>query len=251
MRVIIIDDEPRSHSRLKSLFATNHPELEFLESGFCVADGVNLIGKYQPDLIFLDIEMPDGTGFDLLQKISNHTFKVIFITGHNRYAMTAIKFGALDYLLKPVDEEELAEAIERAEAAHEKKMSPDQLAILWETLANFHEKKLPTRLAITTSEGIHFKQVKDIVRFEADYGYTKFTLVNQKELLASLNIGEYVDQFEIYHEFMKVHRSHVVNLHFVEKYVKSEGGYLVMNDGVPVTVSKLYRDELLDRLTRI
>ncbi len=255
LKVVIVDDEPRSHQHLASLFDKGDLEVELLGSALCVKDGVKLIGASQPDLVFLDIEMPDGTGFDLLQQIEEYNFKVIFITGHNKYAMTAIKFGAIDYLLKPIDEKELAKAIQEAKKQRQFNLplniSQEQLAILVETLERFNQQKLPSRLAIATQEGIHYKQVKDVIRLEAQQSYTEFSFANDKRIIASSNLGEFVEQFENYSDFMKVHRSHLVNLNFVKTFVKTEGGHLVMIDDSEVKVSRLYKEELLERLSKL
>lgn len=252
MKAIIVDDESLSQQALKELLARNHPEVDVLACGGNVKEGHRLIRKFNPEIVFLDIEMPDGLGFDLLRRFEGYDFQVIFITAHNKYAITAIKFGALDYLLKPVSEEELAQSLEKVNKKFKERISADQIQILMETLRNFDAQKLPTRIAIPTSKGILYKQVKDIIRLEAQKNYTEFSLMNHaKKILASSNIGEYVDQFERYREFMKVHRSHLVNLYFVDKFVREDGNYLVMEDGSEVSVSRPYRDELLQRLEEI
>lgn len=249
MRAIIVDDELQSHRALRALLERDHPHIQLQATASCVQEGFDVILKIQPELVFLDIEMPDGTGFDLLKKLGRHDFNLIFITAFDQYALTAIKFGALDYLLKPIDPEELTRSIRKAEKKREEKIAAEQLQILWQTLQDLNGRKLPTRLAISTSEGIHYKMVRDIVRLEAHQNYTEFTLVdNKKKILASTNLGEYEQQFELYQDFMRVHRSHLVNLNFVDKYVKADGGYLVMKDGAQVSVSRLYRDELFKRL---
>ncbi|MCB0554259.1 MAG: response regulator transcription factor [Phaeodactylibacter sp.] len=251
MRAIIVDDELQSQRVLQELLAQNHPEVEIAASGSSVEEGYQLIRQHKPEVVFLDIEMPDGLGFDLLKRFEDYKFQVIFITGHNEYAITAIKFGALDYLLKPVSAEELAIALQKASQALKEKITEDQIQILLETLQNFEAKKLPSRIAISTTGGILYKQVKDIIRLEAQENYTQFSLWNDaKGILASINIGEYVEQFERYREFMRVHRSHLVNLLYVDKFVKGEG-YLVMEDGAQVNVSRPYREELLERLDQI
>lgn len=252
MKTLIIDDEPQSHHILQKLLSTNHPDIQVLESGESVKSGHELILKYHPELVFLDIEMPDGSGFDLLEKMDKRDFNVIFITAHNQYAITAIKFEALDYLLKPIEKNELALALERARKKHKEKITNEQLSVLKETLQNLELRKLPTRIAISTSDGIHYKLVKDIIRVEAQTNYSEFTLVGtNRKLLASLHLKKYVEQFEFYHNFMRVHRSHMVNLHYVDKYVRSDGGYLVMKNMDKVNVSKAYRDELLENLGEI
>ncbi len=249
MRAIIVDDEPQSHLALRELLSQSHPEVEIIASGNSVKQGCQLIQQHAPDILFLDIEMPDGLGFDVLKRFHGHTFQVIFITAHNEYAITAIKFGALDYLLKPVEREELAKALERVKKKLNERISKDQVQILFESILNQEVKRLPSRIAISTSEGILYKQISDIIRLEAHQNYTEFTIhKHTKKILASHNIGYFSEQFESYKEFKKSHRSHVVNLCFVEKYVKADGGYLVMKNGDEVPVSRSNRNDLLGGL---
>lgn len=252
MKTIILDDEAQSHQMLGGLLINNHPEVQVVASGYTVNDGLQLVKEHQPELVFLDIELPDGLGFDLLEQLEQIDFNVIFITAYGHYARTAIRFGALDFLLKPISKEDLALALRKAKENKKRKITEDQLQIMWETLQRLQEKKLPTRLGISTSDGIHYKPVRDIVRLEAQQNYTEFIFAErQKKILASVNLGEYEEQFSPYQEFMRVHRSHIVNLHFVDTYVKSDGGYLVLRDGSSVSVSRLYREELVERLALI
>lgn len=249
MTAIIIDDETQSHKALKQIIQHNHPDIEILASGYCVREGLELIRTHHPDLVFLDIEMPDGLGFDLLRQLGKPNFHIIFITAHGHYAHSAIKFGAIDYLLKPISAIELGEAIQRT---REKKVAEEQLQIMWEALQGLKEKRLPSRIGISTLEGIIYRSVRDIIRLEAEQNYTKFSLANeQKMILASVNIGEYESQFEPYREFMRVHRSHIINLTYVERFVKGEGGYLIMQDNSKISVSRRMREELLVRLEEL
>lgn len=251
MKSIIIDDEELSHSALNRLLKA-HPDIQVVAAGYSVAEGLDLIARYQPELVFLDVEMPDGAGFDLLQRVGKPGFYVIFITAFAKYAISAIRFGALDFLLKPISPEDLAGALQRARERKEEKLSTGQLDILFETLRLLPEKKLPSRIGIPTNEGIIYRRVGDIIRLEANQSYTEFFFAKgQKKVVASVNIGEYEDQFAPYRDFMRVHRSHLVNLPYVEKYVRGDGGYLVMQDGAMVNVSKNYKEELLNRLDRL
>lgn len=249
LKTILIDDEEQSHQVLRRLLAVGHPEVELIAAGYNVAQGAELLKKYKPDLVFLDVEMPDGLGFDLLRQVDHENIHVIFITAHADYAITAIRFGAVDYLLKPINRTELEKALERVSKESQKGISKDQLDILMETFRNLKETKLPSRIGISTSEGIIFKPIHSILRLEAQQNYTKFIFSEgHKSILASVNIGEYQEQFLPYKEFMRVHRSHIINLNFVEKYVKTDGGYIVQSDGAQIPVSKRYRDDLLDKL---
>jgi two-component system, LytTR family, response regulator len=252
MKAIIIDDELQSHEVLKKLLEKGHPDVQVVASGYNVAEGLHLIQTHRPELVFLDIEMPGGTGFDLLEQVGHPDFYVVFITAHNQYAVAAIRSGALDYLLKPVSSESLNQAMSRVHAKHRENLSIEQWRVAFEAFQLASQQKLPTRMTLSTQEGIHYIPVDEILRFEADGNQTEvFTRSSKKRLIASVNIGEYVEQFEPYVSFMKVHRSHLVNLLFIDKYVRSDGGYLVMADGAQVPVSRGYRDLLLERLEQI
>ncbi len=252
MRVIIIDDEQQSHKALTTQLQKNHLDLQIIGQAYNVEEGYKTILKTSPNLLFLDIEMPDGTGFDLLKKFDTIDFQIIFITAHNQYAQQAIRFGALDYLLKPIIREELAIAINRAIEKLREKISLDQLQLMMETFQLLQQKKLPTRIAISTSEGIIYKQVNDIIRLEAKQNYTEFTFSDTpKKLLASVNLGVYEEQFAPYEEFMRVHRSHLVNLRFVERFVKRNGVFLLMKNLEKTAVSRIHKDNIETRLKNI
>ncbi len=249
MKAIIVDDEQQSHEVLNNLLAQNHPDIKVAASGYGVREGLQLIAAYQPDLVFLDVEMQDGTGFDLLERTGRPNFHVVFITAYNKYAQDAIRFGALFYLLKPLQTDLLAEALGRVREKQEEKATIEQWKLSFEAFQQFQQQQLPKRMIVSTMEGIHFIPVEDIIRFKAD-GNTTDIYINgwKKRLIASVNIGEYVKQFDSYPNFMKVHRSHLVNLNYVAMYSRSDGGYLVMKDGTEVGVSRLFRDGLLERL---
>jgi len=253
MKAIIVDDEPRSQKKLRNLLAGNHPEVELPAIGKNVAEGVQLIRQHRPDVVFLDIEMPDGLGFDLLQQLEDQPFQVIFTTAYNQYAINAIRAGALDYLLKPVAPDELAAAIRRVSKKLKEKISEEQIQILIEGLSNgVNKPPTPTRIAIPTSKGIYYQKVADITRLEAQKNYTDFHIKDlPRPIVASQNLGEYLEQFKGYQDFMRVHRSHMVNLMHVQQYLRTDGGYLVMQDGAKVSVSHAYRDELFKRLESI
>ena len=249
MKAIIVDDEQQSHEVLKILIEKGHPDIHIGASGQNVREGLALIARHRPDLVFLDVEMPDGTGFDLLEEIDQPDFHVVFITAHNKYAQDAVRFGALDFLLKPVQTDKLAEALSRVRDKQEEKATVEQWRLAYEAFQQFQQQQLPRRMSVSTMEGIHFIPVEDIIRFKADGNTTDIHIEGRsKPLIASVNLGEYVRQFELYPQFMKVHRSHLVNLNFVDMYSRSDGGYLVMKDEASVDVSRQYREELLNRL---
>ena len=252
IKAVIVDDEEASRLFIQDLLAKHHPEVKVLACGTCVREGCELITQHEPDVVFLDIEMPDGLGFDVLQQVQFLNFQVIFVTAHHDYAITAIRFGALDYLLKPIDPEDLQLAMRRASSTLlQERISREQIQILIETLQRFENRQLPSRIAISTSNGILYHPVEQVMRLEAQQNYTAFSIRDRATpILASVNIGEYVEPFERYREFMKVHRSHIINLHYVERYHRGEG-YVEMQGGAQVNVSRPYREELLRRLGEI
>jgi len=253
MKVIIVDDEPQSHDSLRALLESRHPDVEISGQAYGVKQGLQMVKALKPDLLFLDVQMPDGSGFDLLRQIPTPTFHVVFITGYDQFARTAIKFGALDYLLKPIAAQELDAALDRARSKLEEQTARQQLEVLYETLQRLEAQRLPTRLAIHTLDGILFREVETIIRLHAQQNYTEFHFSegSPTRLLASINLGEYEEQFQPYPSFMRVHRSHLVNLKFVDQFLKTEGGALLMSDGSRVPVSRRYRDELLQRLQNL
>jgi two-component system LytT family response regulator len=245
MTAIIVEDEIQSHKVLRNLISQSHSDVEVTASAYTVEEGYQKITTLKPDLVFLDVELPDGLGFDLLKRIPEPDFSVIFITAYDRYAITAIHFGALDYILKPVGEKELKAALKILSDNIQKKMSGQRLKILFDTLANVEEKKLPERMTISTLGSDYYLEIKSIIRLEANQNYTEFTISeNPKKILASVNLGKYEEQFELYDDFKRVHRSHLVNLNFVDKLVKTDGGYLLMKNGDKIPVSRKYRDDL-------
>lgn len=251
MKVAIIEDETDCQAALTSLLKHHHPEIQILGYACSVEQGVELIRQRQPETIFLDIQLEDGTGFDILKQVDHANFSIVFTTAHDDFALTAIQFEALAYLLKPVHREELSTALQKARDRCKERSYAQRVAELTEVIRNTKERKLPTRLAVATQESILYLPIREIIRMEADTNYTHIYFSEGKKLTASINIGTYQKQFRSYPGFMKVHRSHLVNLAFVRSYVKGDGGYLIMVDGSRISVSRLFRDTLLRRLKEI
>ncbi len=250
MKSIIVDDEKNSHEVLKRLLEA-HPDIQVVASGFNVAQGVQLVRANQPELLFLDVEMPDGKGFDLLQRLEHYNFFVIFITAHDSYAIRALQFGALDYLLKPISEDDLAGALVRVRARHKAAQLTEQIMHTLESFQQLTQKKLPTRMMVSTLEGLHYIPVDDIIKLDAHVNSTEiFYEGATKRLIAAVNIGNYADQLAPYPHIMRVHRSHIVNLMKVESYNRGEA-HLVLRGGVEVDVSRDNREELLRRLKEL
>jgi two-component system LytT family response regulator len=242
IRSIIIDDEENNRQMIGDLIVKHCPEVTVLAEADGVETGMAAIQKHHPDLIFLDIKMDDGTGFDLLEKIGNIDFKVIFITAYEEYAIKAFKFSAIDYLLKPVDPDDLVEAVEKAQAQLLKDLK-FQFSMLSE---NLNPEKRKT-LVLRTFDKIHYLDTQNIVRCESDRNYTFFYLTNNEKIIVSSPLKEYEEILDG-QGFFRIHKSHLVNLNFVESYVKGDGGYLVLKDKTQLPVAMRKKEALLERL---
>lgn len=250
MKTLIIDDEKQSHEAMARLIGPFHPDVEIVGNGYSVAEGIALAQQKRPDLVFLDVEMPDGTGFDLLEKMGQPAFYVVFVTAYNKYAETAFRFGALDFLTKPLDSTLLGQALERARKRQTEQYTLEQLHIALETFHQAQARQLPKRIAISNTKGIELISVADILYLHADLNYTDFHFLQggkKQKVTASLHLKMYENHFEPYPEFMKVHRSHLVNLMMVDRFLKGDQ-VLEMRDGAHIPVSRIYKDVVAERL---
>jgi len=243
IRSIIVDDEINNSDALKKMLDLYLPFVQLVGVAANITDAKELIESKNPDLVFLDVEMPGGNGFELLESIKNIDFSVIFTTAHAAYAIKAIKYAAMDYLLKPINLSELKIAVEKCaskETSHV--VLQQQIEVLKDNRHNesFKFKKI----ALKSSEGLEFYETKDILRCEADRAYCKFHLVNGKSILVSKSMSEYEDILT-QSNFIKVHKSNIINLDHVKKYVRGKGGYLIMSDDSHVNVAVRRKDELM------
>lgn len=239
-KVLIIDDEQRTRELIAKMIESFELDVETFPIGENVQSGLAAIQEIKPDLVFLDIQMPDGTGFDLLKAVPNKNFDVIFITAHEEFAIKAIKFSALDYILKPVDPEELRGALERALALKEN-ASDEKQEMHYEALQNNIQPNQKRRLVLKTQESVHVVDLDHIIRCEADRNYTSFFLTEGKKILVSRTLKDY-ETLLTGHNFLRVQQSHLVNLNFVDRYDKGNGGAVVMKDGSEVPLSPAKRD---------
>ena len=253
MKAILVDDEKSALSLLRHKLLRYDAEIEILAECQSVDAALLALGKHQPDVLFLDVEMPGATGFELLQQLeADAPFQVIFTTAHSEYAIDALRGGAFDYLLKPVQEDELAAAMNRLrkkqkpEAAKSGLGTTESVAALLQSLQTLQDKD--KKLAVPTSEGVLFLPVADIVRLEAAGSYATIFLNNKQKLVASKNLSEFEALLDS-PDFFKVHKSHLVNLRYVSKYIRGEGGILVLTDGSEVDVARRKKEELMVRLS--
>lgn len=247
IRSIVVDDQQRHHDILEKMLSTFCPNLRIEGHAYSVSEAIPLIESKSPDLVFLDIEMPDGNGFTLFEHFEEPPFEVIFTTAHDLYAINAIKYAALDYLLKPINIQELKQAVTRAEKILSRQ-APSRKAeyqVLHENVMTKDPGR--TKIALRSSEGIDFVPANRVLRVEAHQVYSNFYLENGKSIMVSKPLGEFESLLESCN-FFRVHKSHMVNLEHVEKYIKGKGGYVILKDGSHVDVSVRKKDALLQRL---
>ncbi len=236
-KAVIIDDENRTRELIAKMINSFGLDIIAIPAGENVQSGIQAIEELKPDIVFLDIQMPDGTGFDVLKSVKDKNFEVIFITAHEEFAIKAIKFSALDYLLKPIDPEELKAAVEKAIKAVDDKKDESQFEALQNNITPNQKK----RLVLKTQESVYVVELHEIIRCEADRNYTSFFLSSGKKILVSKTLKDYETLLSS-HNFLRVQQSHLVNLDYVDRYDKGNGGSVVMKDGSEVPLSPAKRE---------
>lgn len=240
IRALIVDDEAKSRNILQKLLITFCPNVQIIGIADSIDTAYQLFVKENPQLLFLDVEMPHGTGFDLLRRLPHQQFEVIFVTGFDHYALKAIKFHALDYLLKPIDIDELMQAVHKAAIALQKKEDTNRLRQLLSNLDNEH---LSTHsIAIPTIDGREFIRIEQIIYCQAEGSYTWIYLDDKQKLLSSRNLGEYekllprASKIEK-HSFFRIHYAQLINLFYIKKY-NSRENYVQMSNGDKVNIAQ-------------
>lgn len=248
IKAIIVDDELGARESLSKMIEKNCKQIEVVAKVDSMLSAFEAITNKEPDLVFLDIEMPNGNAFDLLEKFKKINFNIIFTTAYDHYAIKAIKFSAIDYILKPIDPEELVTAVKRFEAQLGQKESLDkQFKTL---LSNVKPDNKLKKVGIPDGDGLIFINLSDIIRCDSDGNYTFFILTSGKKIIASRTLGEYEQMFAD-DNFFRIHRSHLINLEHVKKYIKGEGGYVVMSDNSQVEVSRRNKTDFLEKLSHL
>lgn len=241
IKALIIDDESDSREVIRTIVEEYCPNVQVIGEADNAETAYKMISTHQPNLLFLDIQMQPETGLDLLKKFDIYNFEVIFITAWNKYAIEAIKFHALDYLLKPIDIDDLINSVNKAAEKLNMKTENKRL------------KKMVSNInliGITMSDGIEFTAVHDIIRCEANGFYTWFMINNSKKILATKNLKKFEEQLSSYPFFSRVHSSHLVNINYLKKYFKGES-YLLMKDGSKVPVSRTYKSAFVEKLNEL
>lgn len=248
IRAIIIDDEPKSIKMLQWMLDKHCQEVEVVASFTNPEEALAKVNQLEPRLVFLDIEMPQMSGFDLLEKLKPFSFDVLFTTSYNQFAIKAFKFSAVDYLLKPIDADDLRQAISRYMEHHNTAEVSEKVDALLTNLKLIQNPAF-TRIAVSTQESTSFIPVNDIIRCESDGNYTH-VITTTKQHLVSKTLKEFDEMLSGRH-FYRVHASHLINLQHMEKLVKGEGGYIVMSDKSSVPISRAKKEEFMEVLGRL
>lgn len=251
-RALLIEDEPEGLQNLLNLLDKYCPDVEVVATGGSNADLLRLGGddaETQFDVAFLDIDLPDGLVFTGLQQLEDIPFDIIFVTAYNQYALTAFDFSAIDYVLKPIEPEDLRRAVSRIRPGRKNASTKQRVELLQQNyspnMPNAFEK-----IGISGLDGVHFVRLRDIVRLEAEDNYTHFILKTGNKITASKTIKAYEDTL-IRLNFVRVHKKHIVNMNYMKTYIKGEGGYLVLENGETIEVSRRKKASLMDSVRRL
>ena len=245
LKVLLIDDEEKARNILSHFLTTVLTDKATIRQAASVDEALSTLQQFEPDIVFLDIEMPNKNGFDFLLEIEKPAFDVIFTTAYNQYAIQAIRFSALDYLLKPVDPDELKQAIERYQEKREAIADKEQL--FQNLVQNIEQKDIRDfKIAVPSSDGVHFFVVDDILRLEADSSYTNIHLVNQRPFLASKTLKHFEEMLEDFN-FIRTHKSHLVNAKHITR-ISNDKEFVLLTDGTKVEVARRKKDEVQQQL---
>lgn len=242
LRAVVIDDIENIRKKNISIIKLSCPNISIIGQADSVESGVKLIKQLSPEIVFLDVEMTDGTGFDLLQKLKPINFKVIFITGYEDFAIKAFRFSAIDYLLKPLDSNDLVEAVKKAEESLSKEIFDMKLNNLF---TNLERPKNFQKLILKTADRIYSVNIQDVVNCESDKNYTTFNFINAPKLIVSTNLKEY-ENLLVPHNFFRTHQSHLVNMAYFDHFIRTDGGNtIIMKNKAAIPLSVRKKEEFL------
>jgi two-component system, LytTR family, response regulator len=247
LKTVVIDDEPDAVGFISTIIGEYCPELEVVATAGNIIAGETEINLKKPDLVFLDVEMPNGTGFDLLARFPEKDFEVVFITAFNHYAIKAIKFSAVDYILKPININDFIEAVKRV--IHKRKERSTQGSEALKALMENIRTSPPSRLAIPTSDGMEYLNPRDVIRIESDRSYSWFYIAGNRKVLVSRHLKEFQELLGD-RNFFRPHNSHLINLKYVKKFIRKDGGYIEMHDGSHIPISRGRKDLFLAQMAK-
>jgi two-component system LytT family response regulator len=247
LNTVLIEDSDDAAEKLTFLLTRYCADkINLLQHTSSGAEGIEAIRTHRPELVFLDIELGDMTAFEMLERIDPVDFQVIFTTSFDHYAIKAIRYSAVDYLQKPVGREELLAAIQRAEN-NPMRLAREQINQMTQQV---HAKtQLPDKIALTTTDGLVFKKIADIIRCESERMYTNVIMSNHEKIVVSKPMGQLEDILHV-HDFFRVHNSHLINMRHIRQFVRTDGGYVVMEDGASVSVARNRKEDFLDMFSR-
>lgn len=248
IKAVIVEDEPKGLNNLKNLLETYCEEVDVIGEAGSIEDGLELFTDpaLRPDLAFLDISLPDGLVFQLLNQLRPIDFEIIFVTAYEEYAIKACEYSSIGYIVKPIDPDLLKEAVSRVEVRRENQM--DKRLDIFNNYYN--NPNAFTKMSISALDGIYFVNIRDIVRFEAEDNYTHIFMTNGDRITASKTIKSYEDLLAPFN-FYRVHKRHVINLNYMRKFVKGDGGYLIMDDEIKIEVSRRRRPAFMEKMRRL
>ncbi len=248
IKAVIIEDEINGRKNLKNLLHDYCPEVQVIAEGGSVEEGLAILNDSEAtiDVAFLDISLPDGLVFQLLNRLDDISFEIIFITAFDKYAINACEYGSIGYVLKPIDPDKLKEAVGRVHTVRSSKM-PQRLEVFKQSYSNPNSFE---KISVSAIDGIYFLNLKDIARFEGEDNYTHIFLNNGDKITASKTIKQY-ESILLPVNFYRVHKKHVINLNFMKKFVRGDGGYILMDDGKKIELSRRRRPIFMDLLKRL
>ncbi len=241
MKALIVDDEVSNRENLQQLLQRYAPDVQVCALAENVDEAIKAIRAHRPQLVFLDIQLQDQSGFDLLKQLDEINFEIIFVTAYDQYGIQAVKFAALDYLLKPIDIDELKLAVGKARNAVQQKQKNERLDYLLDYLKDDNQVK--PRIALPMFGETRYVNINDIVRCEADNTYTRFMLTGGEQILVSKTLKEYADMLVNY-GFLRTHQSHLINIAYIKSWLREDGGSLLLTDQTKIPVSKLKREQV-------
>jgi two-component system LytT family response regulator len=247
MKAIVIEDEINVREGFLKLINAFCPEIQVINTAENVEDGIQLVNNTDFDLLFLDIHLPDGSGFDLMHQVTNKNFQLIFVTAYDKYAIDAFKLSAVDYLLKPVSPDLLQKAILKVKTNPKEVKREEQLKILDN---HFQKKEQSNKIILKDQESIHLVKISDILYCKAEGSYTTFCIIDGRNILTSMNLKEY-DQLLNPYQFIRCHHSFLVNIHEIREVRKADGGYLNMSDGSLIPISTRKKAQILEEINRV
>ncbi len=249
LKAIIIDDEQHCVDVLSAMLSKKFlNEIELCGSAASAGAGKQIIADKKPDIVFLDVEMPNETGLDMLMNLDRIDFEVIFTTAHEHYALKAIKLNALDYLLKPFSIEDLEDAIEKCRQKKANSLNTDTLRTLIGNLKSTGTEN--KKIGLPTSNGIRFVNIKEIIRIESENNYSHFYFLDKTKLIVSKTLKDFEEMLELYN-FYRVHNSHLINLTYIQSFLQKDGDYIILTDNSKVEVSRRRKADLMEVLKNL